>query len=510
MAKHARIVTDEQLDRRARNREQLLNVIAGAPLERITSTQPAPVGLTLERFVHDRETGQPVPFEGPAGLERILAELGRTYEGGPIFEAGRLVGVAGMLGIEGHSDPVPIRITVGIGVQLQIELGPAERISSLLDAMAVFERQLHLASRTVSRNIELVAQGYDPALASPSDVVPVPLQRNVLLGAYLSRTGRYSRDALRCTAGTVIRLPMRTSTPEAIDDYRVLSALAPVIAFLTDNTLRMRRCEPGDCPRMARHLVWDATDPSRCGHVPGSMLRGFDFETYERWVEEVRPILFISDSGVTFSTGTDSCLRVMEERDLSAQEAERLLCTALPWVRWDGHLSLRVADALPTRQAGALVALVRGLLASELTRAATHELIGLKDLDDDTVREAWDTLRAEGWNARVYGRPIAQIADELAAIASRGLEERDERILLEELSQLWEVRVTPRDMLVANWERHREPTPEERAVQLYGEGAVIPFEELDGEPPAGSTAVIRTDRIKRALRESQEKSLANN
>jgi glutamate--cysteine ligase len=355
-----------------------------------------------------------------------------------------------------------------------------------------------------------VAQGYDPTLGSPSDVVPVPISRNVLMGTYFSRTGRFSRDALRCTASTIVSLPMQRAEPEAAEDYRLLAALAPVLAFLTDNTLRMRGANPHDCPRMARHLMWDETDPARCGLVPGSTRRGFGFEAYERWLEDVRPIVFTSDSGVTFSTGTDSCLRVMEERDLSAQEAERLLCTALPWVRWDGHLSLRVADALPTRQAGALVALVRGLLASELTRAATHEHIGLKDLDDDTVREAWDTLRAEGWNARVYGRPIAQIADELAAIASRGLEERDERVLLEELSQLWEVRVTPRDMLVANWERHREPTPEERAVQLYGEGAVIPFEELDGEPPAGSTAVMRTDRIKQALRESQEKDPTNN
>ena len=113
---------------------------------------------------------------------------------------------------------------------------------------------------------------------------------------------------------------------------------------------------------------------------------------------------------------------------------------------------------------------------------------------EDSVAAAWHDLRELGWGARPYGRPIGQLADELANIAAARLEDRKERQLLDGLAQLWTVHMVPRDSLLHNWSKQRTPTREERAIELYGEGAVIPYDELGGEPPAGKTSVMRVIR----------------
>ena len=492
MAKHARSRSEEQVERLRRNRETMLEVIAGNSPDGGPSTQTSGTKLELERFVHDRASGQPVPFEGSRGVERILAELARSYPGGEEVREGHLVAVGGILLIDGHDEPVALRASVGAGAQLALEVGPVTSLAAITDALAVFSRQFHLACRAIGRDCELVAQGLDPAVSSPSDIVLVPRSRYVLMNTYLARTGYYARDMMRCSASTRVRLPM-AEEEVAAEDYRLLTALAPVLAFLTDNTLSVRGSDPTGTPRMARQLVWDGVDPTRCGFVPGSLSERFGFAAYERWVEGVRPILFSSDDGVTFSCGIDTCEQVMCERELSAAEARHLLSMAFPYVRWDGTLELRVADALSPRMAVAYVALVRGLLATDLTRRALRDLLMPGATDEDAIADAWRDLRAHGWDARVYGRPIAQVADELSAIASRGTDDRDDRRMLEPLTQLWDVRMVPRDLLERSWRKAQGPSSVELAVELYGEGAVIPYDELAGEPPAGSTSVMRFD-----------------
>lgn len=489
MAKHTRIRTDEQRKRLAANRETLLAAIRGAASDANLSTQTAGFTLVLERFVVDRSRDLTVPYEGPTGVEALLHELSRTYTAQQVTD-GRLVGVGGRLAIEGWEQTCDLKATVGVGAQVRLAVGPSAYPAQLVDAVRVFDRHAHLACRSLGHGFELVAQGYNPYATSPSDIVPVPLSSFALLNAHLSRTGRYARDALRCSAGTIVRLPVAASEQAAVRDYRLFAALAPVLAFLTDNSLCMRGSDPYLTPRMARSLVWDQLDVSRCGLVPTTFDDGFGFTAYERWLERVRPICFTSDAGVTFSTGLDSCEKLMEERELSLGEAQRLLEVALPHARWDTQLTLMCADALPPRLVGGYLALIKGLTANDETRGAAEALLDMGTITDVAVAAAWHELYLRGWDARVYGRPIAQIAHELANYAASGLDLRAERDMLESLTQLWEVRLVPRDLLLRTWERNLAPSPDKEAIELYGEGAVIPYDELLEEPPAGQTSVM--------------------
>ena len=444
--------------------------------------------MALERFSINRANGSTTPFEGGQGMERVLCEMAQTYQG--VVVDGRMVGLVGILGIEGAEAPLEVRATLGMGSQLRLEVGPSTSVSMLLDAVRVFDRHFHLACKSLGLDLELLARGCNPHPSSPSDIVPVPLSRNALLNAHFSRTGRYAREAMRCTATTELSLPVNPDENRAVEDYRMATALAPIIAFATDDSLTMRDSDPYQTPRMLRALVVHDMDASRTGLAEGTFQPGFGFELYRHWVEGTRPICFTSDEGVTFSTGSDTCARVMEERDLSDRETRQLLETVLPDVRWTGRLELRMADSLPLHLAGAYAALVKGLFSSPEAKRAVGELLGTSAMDAGAVRRAWDDLREQGWGARVYGRPISQVVHELAALASHSLDDRDERRMLDGLAQLWEVRYVPRDTLLRNWERTRKRSSEEVAAELYGEGAVIPYDELGGEPPAGATASL--------------------
>lgn len=489
MAKHRRIRSDEQRKRLDNNREKLLSTISGHAKAPLSSTQSASITLMLERFVTNRAHATPVPYEGPVGVEQLLIQLSQTYALTKWVD-GHLVSVGGTLLIEGIDEPIELEAKVGMGGQLGLTVGPSSSIAHLINAVHVFDRHMHLACVELKLDYELTAQGYNPYIVSPSDIVPVPLRSFALLGAYLSRTGRFTRDALRCTAATHVMLPMDQDEQQSTQLYRLFSALAPLLSFLTDNSLSLRGADPYESPHMVRSLVWDQLDANRCGLVAGTFGPHFGYQAYERWIEGVRPIVFTSDSGVTFSCGSDTFERVMEERDLSGDEIARLLSAVYPDVRWDGHLTLCMADSLSIRLVAGYLALIKGITGNDSARAAALELMGVEGINDSMVSQAWHSLREQGWQARIYGKPAAQIAHELVSIASRNLEDTAERRMLEALAQLWEIRLVPRDLLIKNWERSLEPTPEQEAIELYGEGAVIPYDDLVGEPPAGQTSVM--------------------
>ena len=497
MAKHARGTTEEQITRLERNRQLLLDAIAGRATC-ASSAEPTPQGaltLILERFVVPQDRPGIVPFEGAYGVERLLDAL-TSFGFGPIFSDGHLVGIEGGIAAGGDPIPLPVRCTVGAGAQLVLEVGPSDDLTRTLNVIAAFDRHVHLAAQSLGRSYRLLAQGYHPFANSPSDIVVVPTAANAYTNAHLSRTGHLARDMMRCTAGTRVRLPLPADPAEACAHYRLACALAPLAAFLCDNTLKVRDRKPATTPRMARALVFERVDHTRCGVVDGTFFEWFDAQAYECWLEGIAPIYFTSTDGVCFSTETDPLERVLEERELTLDEACDLLTHVFPWARWDGSLDLLAADSLQPRQAAGYAALVKGLILSPEGRCAAEAFLGVDKLTDLDVTQAFTELRRRAWDARVYGRPITQLAHELAAIASRNLARREERNLLDGLAQLWDVGMVPRDALVMGWERTRPLSREEEAALLWGEGAVIPYEQLEGEPPAGSTSVMSLEQLR--------------
>lgn len=324
--------------------------------------------------------------------------------------------------------------------------GPSRSAYDLLEAVESFDRLVHVATLNMSCDYELLNEGYNPLVSSPLDVSLMPQTRWTLLTAHLSQTGRFSRDVLRCSCSSTIRIA-HGGDRAAIDTYKLAVALSPLFAFLTDNVRSFRGSGARRCPRMVRAMLWDEVDPTRCGVVPGTFVGGFSFDRYATWLKGLKPILFIDDQGNTTPTGKATTREFLSDRTISRNEAANLLQTAFPLARLlDGEIELGFADALRPRMAAGYLAFVKGLLCNDLAVDSALSLLG--DIDDEDVQKAIHELRDHGWDATIYNQNVGDLVDKLLRLARPSLSDPQEQRVLNNIAELWEVRMVPRDAFV--------------------------------------------------------------
>lgn len=424
------------------NRDLLLSLLRHEEDDLVPSSGGCTLTISLERVLFDHGTNSMVPFDGPHGIEAVLAQVVQNLpDCEQEWHDGHLMGLR-----ESTKDGrLPLRVTLEAGGQLVCTVGPAYEIADLRDALDRFDRAIHVASRALDCNYELLPEGYNSLVETPLDVSLVPRTKFTLLSAHLSQTGRYARDAMRCSCATHLSLGY-TDERDALTLNRLAVALTPLLMFLTDNVRSFRGSGARRCPIMTRAIVWDEVDSSRCGIVPGTFDPAFSMDNYVDRLEELLPILFTDDDGETTSTGKKTLREIMEGHEFSRSEAQRMLHIALPYVRIDGRVELRMADALRPRLVASLGAFVKGLLCNMLSVDALETLFA--DVDETAVRDAIFELRVRGWNATVYGRRVEDLVGRLITIARSGLEDASERRMLESLAELWEFSLVPRDSFV--------------------------------------------------------------
>lgn len=433
-------------DTYVRNHGELLSVLMGGERFGTHGDGRRTVGIRLERFVYNRRAHHTVGYEGEGGVRELLEHLRQFFDGqGAQVVDGCLVGFSGRVQV-GSGERVDLDVSVGAGAQLACSVGPSAHVASLLEAIEVFDREVHVAAGELGRDYTLLAEGYNPTVSGPLDVSLVPETRYALMNAFLSQTGRYARDAMRCSCATEVTLDYGDEA-DAADSYRLAVALTPLTMFLTDNTRSFRGSDARHTPRMTRSLVWEEVDPKRCGVIPGTFDGRFTFETYVSWLEGLEPILFTDSLGTTTSTGSQTVGDVLRSRALSGSEIVRLYDMALPDVRLRGYIELRQADAMRPRYAAAYAAFLKGIFYNDESFSAARELVGR--VSESDVERAKTALRLSGWNASVYGRPAADLVEKLLRISRAGLADPKERRILDELATLWDVRMVPADAFTA-------------------------------------------------------------
>lgn len=438
-------VTNEHADNYTKNHEAVLKAISSTT-PRTPADGTLRLTMRLARVLVDQERMEPVPFDGPAGIEAMLEQINVQWPMfSKIYHEERLMGLKGdLLFADGHR--VALRLSLGAGGQVVCAVGPTTSVVDILGVIEVFDREVHLAAETLGRSYELVAEGYNPFVSSPLDVSLVPRTRWTLLTAHLSQTGRYARDAMRCGCATELRL-YRGGTSRSVDAYKLAAALSPLLLFLTDNVRSFRGAGARRSPRMAHAIMWDEVDPARCGIVPGTFDSDFTFDTYLRWLEGTQTILFSSDGGTTVSTGKATTRSLMEERVLSKSEASQLLRTVHPHARLlAGCVELTQADSMRPRMAAGYASFIKGLFCNNHSLSAALSL--LTPASDWDVRKATDALIHFGWDAEVYGQNVGILVDKLMRISRSSLTDKTELQLLNVLNELWEVRMVPRDAFV--------------------------------------------------------------
>ena len=67
---------------------------------------------------------------------------------------------------------------------------------------------------------------------------------------------------------------------------------------------------------------------------------------------------------------------------------------------------------------------------------------------DSDVTDAMERLRKFGWGATVYGQPMTRLTDNLIYMSRRSLSDEMDLRILSGITELWEVRMVPRDAFV--------------------------------------------------------------
>ncbi len=374
------------------------------------------IGFELERILATPD-GRTVPFAGPKGVGALLERLLDVVPGAaPIEIEGNLLGIS--FDFDAGTETVSANVSLEPAAQLEVSAGPAHSVLALHRAVEAFDGYVGDALADMGLDARLVARGYNPFVQSPLELDLIPKERYRDMDRYLSRRGRYARDMMRCTASTQVSLDYE-SERDAARIYRMATFLGPVLAFLFDNSPVFR----GEPSRgMARSRIWHHVDVDRCGIVPGS-LEGLSFEDYILWVSGVKPILFTDARHVTTPTGDLYARDIMSERPLEREELLHLLSMVFPNVRLKGFVELREMDSLPPRLAAACTSLAGALFYDEclesklVDRLASRLPEGFGPLDENDAVKSRLHLEEDGWDAVVYGMPVAEMVDALIDIA---------------------------------------------------------------------------------------------
>lgn len=410
------------------------------------SDNPSRVGLELERFVVDRQTGSRVFYE--TGMQSFLVEWLSSIGGTRgLYDDNML------LGVEGRIASLFYTITLEPGSQLEISLGPSENLEILKCALEELDEHIIATFKALGLDVDLVASGVDPSSQKPLDVPLLPKSRYLAMDTYLSKRGSLARSMMRSSASTQISLDILNRRRDGTA-LVLATALSQLLYFLCDTSGEMSRLH-----------IWNNTDAARTRLIPNLFASEDPREAYLNWLLSTEYIY--SDTLLkTQLNELHSTSRVMKEKAasdpvgikqlpkkglgderltlrelfssqlLSDEELLYLASLAFPDVRAKGFYEIRTADSMEPRYALSLAAFLKGLFYDEHAFSQACNLL-INGHSEKELQEIAPRLKAEGWDATILDTAMPDLTNSLLSLAKEGLSDGEEKALLAPLEELW-------------------------------------------------------------------------
>jgi glutamate--cysteine ligase len=253
----------------------------------------------------------------------------------------------------------------------------------------------------------------------------MPKGRYGIMAPYMDKVGRYGRDMMFRTCTVQVNLDF-ASEADMVKKLRVSLALQPVATALFANSPFLEGKPNGYLS--FRSEVWRDTDKARSGMLPFAFEQGFGFERYVDYALDV-PMYFVIRDGRFINTAGESFRQFMAgklpqlpgERPVMKDWADHLT-TIFPEVRLKKYLEMRGCDSGPWRRLCALPALFVGLLYDQSSLDAAWDLV--KHWTAEERQALRDAVPRAALHAKIRGRSVQDIAQDVLAIARAGLEAR--------------------------------------------------------------------------------------
>lgn len=420
------------------------------------------LGTEHEKFVFDRDTLRPLPFDGEQSISTFLTKLTR-FGWQPMTEDGRTVALE--LG--------QCHITLEPGGQLELAGAPLHTVHETCDEIHTHLRQVKEVAAEM--NAGLIGLGFQPKWSR--EACPwMPKPRYDIMRAYMPKVGTLGLDMMLRTSTVQVNLDYG-SEADMVRKFRVGLALQPIATALFANS-PFTHGKPNGFVSYRSH-IWTDTDPDRCGMLDWVFEEDMGFERYKEFALDVpmyfvyRDGRYIDASGQSFRDFLAGKLPALPGERPTLNDWDDHLTTIFPEVRLKRFMEMRGADGGPWRRLCALPALWAGLCYDSVALDQAWHLIA------DYTREERNHLRDQapvhGLKTPFRGGTLRDIAREVVVIARDGLrrraqfdgEDHNEAMFIDQLAEIVETGITPAEQLLGlyhgRWNGSVDPLFEEFA-----------------------------------------------
>ena len=375
------------------------------------------VGTEHEKFVFDRDSLRPVPYEGERGIRALLDGMQGLLGWEPILEGDKIIGLYDVTG--GGA------ISLEPGGQFELSGAPLETIHQTEIELMAHRAQVHEIAGPLG--IGFLGLGFTPDW-SRADIPMMPKGRYRIMTQYMPKVGMLGLDMMYRTCTIQTNLDF-SSEADMVKKLRVSLALQPVATALFANS-PFTHGQPNGFVSF-RSEIWRDTDNARAGMLPFAFEDGMGFERYVDYALDV-PMYFIK-RGDTYIDVAGSSFRdllagrhpALPGETATLSDWANHVSTIFPEVRLKRYLEMRGADGGPWRKIPALSAFWVGLLYDEASLDAAWQIV--KDWNAVERQKLRDDVTRLGFKASVRGRTLLDISRDCLALAHQGLIRRNRR-----------------------------------------------------------------------------------
>ncbi len=382
------------------------------------------IGIELEHTLV-KDDGAPVSYSDEFGQKWLLGQLASNFDSEIRTSAGDLIGLV-------REDA---SVTLEPAAQVELSAGPFERLD---DAKKCFEKfEGKLACALEGHSIDVLTPGYHPTKRA-IDLELIPKTRYKIMNEYLGAISSFGIYMMRGSASTQVAIDY-TSVDDCLRKLRLANACVPVFSLICDNAPMFEAAARPH--KLMRTEIWEKCDPARCGIVDGVMEGDFSLERYAAYILDAPAMVEVQDGREVYSSRTIG--EIFADRVMGTADIEHVLSVFFTDVRLKTYIEIRPADAMPIEYAIGYAALVKGLFYNEGSLASMDEMFA--GVSEGQIVAAKASLMQDGYDGQAYGRPVAEIADELVSLAGTGLD-GNEAGLLEPIASLVANRTTLADI----------------------------------------------------------------
>lgn len=374
------------------------------------------IGTEHEKFVFRTCSLEPVPFEGPRGIEALMRELMLRHQWVAIREGENIIALKRPEGELGGN------ISLEPGGQFELSGAPLETLHETAS-----ETQQHLREiLNVGEDLQIgfLGLGFSPKWTL-AETPRMPKRRYAVMTRYMPAVGSHGLEMMYRTATVQANLDF-SDEADMVKKLRVSLALQPIATALFAAS-PFTEGKPNGFQSM-RSEVWRDTDRRRTGMLPFAFEPGMGYERYVDYALDV-PMYFvyrageyIDVAGSSFRDFLDGKLKGFEGEHPTEDDWSDHLTTLFPEVRLKRFLEMRGADGGRWNSITALPAFWTGLLYDAAALDQAWQLV--KDWTDEEREDLRNAVPRTALKTPFRNTTVGAIARQAVHIAHDGLRDR--------------------------------------------------------------------------------------